>query len=40
MLRVKSAQDRGAGLVFMLIGLAGFCFGTDLAFGTAAPSMR
>ena len=36
MLRVKSAQDLGAGLVFMLIGLAGFCFGTDLAFGTAA----
>ena len=36
MLRVKSAQDLGAGLVFILIGLAGFCFGTDLAFGTAA----
>ena len=30
MLRVKSVQDLGAGLVFMLIGLAGFCFGRRL----------
>ncbi len=36
MLRVKSAQDLGAGVVFLLIGLAGLCFGSDLAFGTAA----
>ena len=36
MLRVKSPQDLGAGLVFLLIGLAGFSFGRDLAFGTAA----
>ncbi len=36
MLRVKSPQDLGAGLVFLLLGLAGFYFGRDLAFGTAA----
>ena len=36
MLRVKSPQDLGAGLVFMLIGVAGLYFGSDLAFGTAA----
>ena len=36
MLRVKSPQDLGAGVVFMLIGLAGFYFGSDLAFGTAS----
>ena len=36
MLRVRSPQDLGAGLVFTLIGLAGFYFGTDLTFGTAA----
>jgi hypothetical protein len=36
MLRVKSPQDFGAGLVFMLIGLAGLYFGSDLAFGTGA----
>jgi hypothetical protein len=36
MLRVKSPQDLGAGLVFMLIGLAGLYFGSDLAFGTAS----
>ena len=36
MLRVKSPQDLGAGLVFMLIGLAGLYFGSELAFGTAA----
>ena len=36
MLRVKSPQDLGAGLVFMLIGLAGLYFGSELAFGSAA----
>jgi hypothetical protein len=36
MLRVRSPQDLGAGLVFTLIGLAGFYFGTDLTFGTPA----
>src|SRR5687767_13205412 len=36
MLRVKSPQDIGAGLVFMLIGLAGLYFGSELSFGTAA----
>jgi hypothetical protein len=36
MLRVKSPQDLGAGQVFMLIGLAGLYFGSELAFGTAA----
>ena len=36
MLRVKSPQDLGAGLVFMLIGLAGLYFGSELAFGTAS----
>ncbi len=36
MSRVKSPQDLGAGLVFLLLGLAGFYFGRDLAFGTAA----
>jgi hypothetical protein len=36
MLRVKSPQDFGAGVVFVLIGLAGLYFGNELAFGTAA----
>ena len=36
MVRVKSPQDLGAGLVFLLIGLAGIYFGSDLTFGTAA----
>jgi hypothetical protein len=36
MVRVKSPQDLGAGVVFMLIGLAGLYFGRELAFGTAA----
>jgi hypothetical protein len=35
-LRVKSPQDLGAGLVFILIGAAGFYFGQDLTTGTAA----
>ena len=36
MLRLKSPQDLGAGLVFILIGLAGLYFGQDLRFGSAA----
>ena len=36
MLRVKSPQDLGAGLVFLAIGIAGLYFGNDLAFGTSA----
>jgi hypothetical protein len=35
-LRVKSPQDFGAGIVFALIGIAGVYFGKDLAMGTAA----
>lgn len=35
MLRVRSPQDFGAGVMFMLIGLAGLYFGRDLAFGTS-----
>src|ERR1043165_7904651 len=36
MVRVKSPQDLGAGLVFLGVGLAGLYFGHDLAFGTSA----
>jgi Tripartite tricarboxylate transporter TctB family len=36
MMRVKSPQDVGAGAVFVLIGVAGFYFGSDLAMGSAA----
>ena len=36
MVQVKSPQDLGAGAVFVLIGLAGFYFGSDLAMGSAA----
>lgn len=36
MVRVKSPQDLGAGVVFVLIGVAGLYFGRELAFGTAA----
>ncbi len=35
MFRVKNPQDLGAGLVFVLIGLAGLYFGKDLTYGTA-----
>ncbi|HEY7552332.1 MAG TPA: tripartite tricarboxylate transporter TctB family protein, partial [Hyphomicrobiaceae bacterium] len=35
MLRIKSPQDVGAALVFIVIGLAGAYFGRDLAFGSA-----
>ena len=31
MLRVRSPQDLGAGVMFVLIGLAGYWFGRDLA---------
>ena len=36
MLRVRSPQDLGAALVFIVIGLAGLYFGKDLTFGTAS----
>ena len=36
MLRVRSPQDLGAGAVFTVIGLAGFYFGSELSFGSAA----
>ena len=36
MLRVRSPQDLGAGLVFVTIGLAAIVFGQDLAAGSAA----
>jgi hypothetical protein len=35
MLRLKSPQDLGAGIVFILIGAAGLVFGQDLRFGSA-----
>jgi putative tricarboxylic transport membrane protein len=35
MLRVKSPQDLGAGLVFLTIGVGGLYFGRELAFGTS-----
>jgi hypothetical protein len=34
MVRVRSAQDFGAGLFFVLIGGGGLVFGSDLAFGS------
>ena len=36
MVRVRSPQDFGAGLVFVLIGAAGIVFGQDLTVGSAA----
>lgn len=36
MVRIKSPQDFGAAIVFILIGLAGIYFGWDLRTGTAA----
>jgi hypothetical protein len=36
MLRVKSPQDLGAAIVFIVIGLAGLYFGKNLSFGTAS----
>lgn len=35
MLRVKSPQDLGAGVVFLAIGGAGLYFGSELAFGSS-----
>lgn len=35
MLKVRSPQDLGAGILFLIIGLAGVYFGKDLTFGTA-----
>jgi hypothetical protein len=36
MLRVKSPQDFGAAILFLIIGIAGIYFGRDLAFGSAS----
>ena len=36
MSRIKSPQDVGAALIFILIGAAGIYFGKDLRFGTAS----
>lgn len=36
MLRVKSPQDFGAAILFLMIGIAGIYFGRDLAFGSAS----
>jgi hypothetical protein len=36
MVRVKSPQDLGASVVFILIGVAGLYFGSELTFGSAA----
>jgi hypothetical protein len=36
MLRVKSPQDLGAGIIFAIIGLVGLYYGKDLTYGTAA----
>jgi Tripartite tricarboxylate transporter TctB family len=36
MFRVKSPQDFGSAIVFLLIGLAGLYFGKDLTYGTAS----
>ena len=35
MLRVKSPQDLGAGLLFLFIGAVGLYFGKDLTYGSA-----
>ena len=36
MLRVKSPQDFGAAVLFLIIGLAGIYFGRELAFGSTS----
>ena len=36
MIKVRSPQDLGAGVVFVTIGAAGLYFGQDLAFGSSA----
>jgi len=33
--RIRSPQDFGAGILFMLVGLAGVYFGKDLTYGNA-----
>ena len=35
MIRVKSPQDLGAGLLFIFIGVVGVYFGKGLTFGSA-----
>jgi hypothetical protein len=35
LVKVRSPQDLGAGLLFLLIGAGGFVFGSDLAIGSA-----
>ena len=35
MIRVKSPQDFAAGILFMLIGIAGLFFGSNLVYGSA-----
>ena len=35
MVKIRSPQDLGAGLLFLLIGASGFVFGSELAFGSA-----
>jgi hypothetical protein len=36
MIRVKSPQDFGAAILFLVIGIAGIYFGRDLAFGSSS----
>lgn len=36
MLKVKSPQDLGAAVLFLIIGIAGIYFGRDLAFGATS----
>lgn len=36
MLRIRSPQDLGAGLVFIAIGVAGVYFGQDLTYGSSS----
>jgi len=36
MLRIRSPQDLGAGLAFIVIGAAGIIFGRELTYGSAA----
>ena len=36
MLRLKSPQDLGAGIIFGIIGIFGLYFGKDLTYGTAS----
>ena len=36
MFRVKTPQDFGSAILFLLIGLAGLYFGKDLTYGTTS----